>query len=101
MSSRYGARIWSAASSRTTSHGRTVRTAGARARVRLLARLHDEGPGIDAKDAELLFQRGVRGDGAPGDAALQAALVAGLRGANRIEAGGTGRPRVALAMDDD
>lgn len=46
-----------------------MRTAGARAWVRLLARLHDEGPGIDAKDAERLFQRGVRGDGAGGKGA--------------------------------
>ena len=32
-------------------------------------RVEDEGPGIDAKDAERLFERGVRGDGAGGKGA--------------------------------
>ena len=32
-------------------------------------RVEDEGPGIDAKDAERLFARGVRGDGAGGKGA--------------------------------
>jgi len=32
-------------------------------------RVADEGPGIDAKDAERLFTRGVRGDGATGKGA--------------------------------
>lgn len=63
--------------------------------------LHDLPIALQADRVVVLDRGGVRGDGAPGDAALQAALVAVFRGAIRIEAGGTGRPRVALAMDDD
>jgi iron complex transport system ATP-binding protein len=61
--------------------------------------LHDLPIALQADRVVVLDRGCVRGDGAPGDAALQAALVAVFRGAIRIEADAAGRPRVALALD--
>ena len=62
--------------------------------------LHDLPIALQADRVVVLDRGCIRGDGAPGDAALQAALVTVFRRAIRIEADAAGRPRVALALDE-
>ena len=66
----------------------------------VLTVLHDLPIALQA-DRLLVLERGrLRAAGAPGDAAVQAALVQVFEGAIRITPDATGRPRVALAIDD-
>ena len=67
----------------------------------VLSVLHDLPVALQA-DRLLVLQHGrLCADGPPTDAALQATLVSVFGGAIRIEADAAGRPRVALALDDD
>ena len=66
----------------------------------VLSVLHDLPIALQADRLLVLAQGRVRADGAPGDPAVQAALVSVFEGAIRIEMQ-AGAPRVALALDID
>jgi iron complex transport system ATP-binding protein len=67
----------------------------------VLTVLHDLPIALRADRLLVLDAGRLQADGPPGDPAVQAALVRVFGHAIRIDADAAGRPRVALALDDD